>query len=160
MPSPVETQLSIDVSYAQLAVFDPALQDPFNDWRPEHVAQGFAWRAGSVSFATLEDGGRIDVQVRLASKSPTLLPETRRAIQVPFRVPDSGAVEVASIAGGKQVEVPAGEYLMVFEHGIADDRMWARITFVRDRSPRFAVLVADDALDPPDPLVTDAAPAT
>jgi hypothetical protein len=152
--------MTIDVSYTQLAVFDPALEKPFNDWRPEHVDQGFAWRPGSVSFGTLEESGPIDVQMRLASKPQALLAETQRAMQVPFTVPEAGVVVVASIGGAKEVDVPAGGYQLVFEHGIADDRMWARITLVREPSPRFAVLVADDELDPPDPLVTDAEPAT
>jgi hypothetical protein len=38
--------------------------------------------------------------------------------------------------------------------------MWARITLARDPSAAFAVLRADAELHPPDPLVTDAEPAT
>jgi Competence protein J (ComJ) len=39
------------VGYSQLSVFDPSLSEPFNNWTPGHVAQGFAWRPGSASFA-------------------------------------------------------------------------------------------------------------
>jgi hypothetical protein len=41
------------VGYSQLSVFDPSLSEPFNNWTPGHVAQGFAWRPGSASFKTL-----------------------------------------------------------------------------------------------------------
>ncbi|WNZ26896.1 hypothetical protein HJG54_28635 [Leptolyngbya sp. NK1-12] len=39
--------------YNQVAVFDPSLEYPYNDWLPQHAAQGFTWRPGSVSFGTL-----------------------------------------------------------------------------------------------------------
>lgn len=45
----------ISISYSQLCVFDPALTEPYNEWLPEHNAQGFSWRPGSVSFATSFD---------------------------------------------------------------------------------------------------------
>jgi hypothetical protein len=41
------------VGYSQLSVFDPSLSEPFNNWTPGHVVQGFAWRPGSASFKTL-----------------------------------------------------------------------------------------------------------
>ncbi|MBN9391540.1 MAG: hypothetical protein J0I20_26140 [Chloroflexi bacterium] len=50
------------ISYSQLIIFDNELEAPFNDWRPEHVAQGFSWREGSVSFRTLEDNGSMRVE--------------------------------------------------------------------------------------------------
>lgn len=49
----------LEVVYAHVAVFDARSRHPFNDWSDTHVAQGFAWRPGSVSFATLEPAGKL-----------------------------------------------------------------------------------------------------
>ncbi|MGA9520717.1 MAG: competence protein ComJ [Myxococcaceae bacterium] len=151
--------MSISVSYTQLAVFDPSLENPFNEWRKEHVAQGFSWRDGSVSFATLDDGP-VDVEVQLSPRSAELLEVTVRAIRVPFRVPEAGRIEIASIADGREVAMPAGDYALTYEHGRTDDgRMWSRLTFVPERPVPFAVLRADSELTPQDPLTTYANPA-
>lgn len=56
-------QLEFELSYthAHIAVFEAGLSNPFNDSTPEHDAQGFSWRPGSVSFGTLDDCGQIFV---------------------------------------------------------------------------------------------------
>ena len=51
----------VEISHAQLAVFDSTLTAPFNDWTDDHVKQGFAWRPGSVSFMTLDTAGTFHV---------------------------------------------------------------------------------------------------
>ena len=50
------------VSYSQLSVFDPTLSEPVNNWTSGHVAQGFAWRPGSVSFKSLSESGTHNVE--------------------------------------------------------------------------------------------------
>jgi Competence protein J (ComJ) len=56
-------QVRLIISHSQIAVFDPSLERPFNSWTDAHVAQGFSWRPGSVSFSTLCEWGRYDVEV-------------------------------------------------------------------------------------------------
>src|SRR4051812_41838500 len=89
----------LSVHASQLAVFDADIENPFNDWTDIHVAQGFSWREGAVSFRTLQEFGSIDVTFQVAA-SFALRPNSIRAISVPFRCLGSRGVEVSTIVGG------------------------------------------------------------
>jgi hypothetical protein len=149
--------MEIDISYRQLAVFDTRMQNPFNDWSADHVAQGFAWRPGSVSFGTFEDGA-LEVEVNRKPFDPDSKAE--RVIAVPFSVPEA-ELEVASIASSFAIALPAGEYELVFEHGRNEKGMWAVLHFVPVDAPTSARIIrADDELkNPPSPLVMTATSA-
>ncbi|MEM7246543.1 MAG: competence protein ComJ [Acidobacteriota bacterium] len=148
----------VDVSYTQLCVFRADLDEPFNDWEPTHVAQGFAWREGSVSFRTFENGGH-RVVVREQDDPPSLASETVRAIVVPFDVPEEGRVEVASIADGFELVLPAGPHALTCEIGERKGASWCRLTFVRTEHVEPAVLRCDDLLAPPEELLMRATSA-
>ncbi|MEO7590107.1 MAG: competence protein ComJ, partial [Byssovorax sp.] len=92
-------QFDLFVSYSQVSVFTAGLGSPFNDWEQEHVDQGFAWREGSVSFATLEETGTLHCEAVVADPWRPH-PEAERAIRVPFNVAGDGSVEIASISDG------------------------------------------------------------
>ncbi len=152
---------TLEISYAQLAVFDASLAGPFNDWADAHVRQGFSWRPGSVSFRTLESAGGIAVQVFQSRTLVVTASSADRIIAVPFTVPFSGEIEIASIGSGVSLMLPAGEYLLTCEQGAADDSaMWANLYF--ERVPRAApprIVRADAALDPTAAFVMGAVPA-
>lgn len=149
----MSSQFIIYVSYSQIAVFDPGLQNPFNDWGPVHVSQGFSWRPRSVSFRTLEESGPMTVDIQISDQIQ-LLNETVRAIQVPFDVGATGVVEVASITEGATVEIPPNNYVLVFEHGLDDQQqMWCRFSFIPTEHAQAQVLREDPELNPPTPLV-------
>lgn len=155
------TELQLQVAYATLAVFDPDLSQPFNDWTQAHAAQGFSWRVGSVSFRTLIDAGQLKVSV-MVDKTPTgIRTDTVRAIQVPFRVRSNGVVEIASIGGrGTTVKMPPGSYRLICQLGTqADGSPFSMLQFVPDDSAVAAVLRADTELKPPAHLVMEASPA-
>ena len=148
------------VSYYQIALFDRNLDDHFNDWRPEHIRQGFAWRPRSVSFGTLDILNML-IQVQLAD-TVHLRSDTVRAIRVPFSVHPGARIDVAVVADKRGVHVPPGEYALTFEHGIdkTGDKMWCTFTFVPDPAAEPAILIADPELsNPPDPLLMEADPA-
>lgn len=152
---------SINVSYRQVAVFRAALHNPFNDWTLAHFAQGFSWRPGSVSFATLQECGPIDIEVVRSTYSMADR-AAARSIAVPFEVDASGSVEVASIGDGVALRIPAGSYRLVFEHGVVQDgKMWCRLWFepTHDANCEAVVLKADEALHPSLPLLMEADPA-
>ncbi len=151
---------ALEVSYAQLAVFDSRLANPFNDWSDSQVDQGFSWRPGSVSFATLEASGQISVIVTRSS-TDRLAEASERAIVVPFSVPAHGEVEVATITGSVPIQLPAGEYELTFEHGrSASGLMWATLAFRAVELPvKPRILRADPSLSPPAELVMTAQPA-
>jgi hypothetical protein len=154
---------TLDVLYAQLAVFDSRLEAPFNTWSEAHIGQGFSWRTGSVSFQTLEWSGSVDVQV--ADSADEVLPAApTRIIAVPFTVPAHGEVEVASVVTAAStivLHLEPGEYALTFGHGlVGDDGMWVHLAFRRVASPiDAAVVLADAKLSPPPVLLMSAAPA-
>lgn len=149
-------KFQVFVSYSQLSVFDPSLQKPFNNWTPEHVAQGFAWRPGSVSFATLLESETYDVELLLSEGEVPMSPTAIRAIEVPFLVPSNGVIEVASISGGQQLELPPGPYELRFEALPGPE---IRLVLTKGGVQRFAVLRADSGLAPKTPLLKLADPA-
>jgi hypothetical protein len=147
------------VSYGQIAVFRSELDEPFNDWTEAHWVQGFAWRPESVSFSTVHDGGMADVAVVVVDDLE-VQPQTRRAVRVPFTVPDGCAIEVGSISDGSVVDVPAGDYALVFENGGADNGdMWIRMSFCRTQPATPAILKGDPGEEPPAEFVMTAEPA-
>lgn len=151
----------LEISYTQLAVFDGSLAQPFNDWNDAHVRQGFSWRPGSVSFQTLQSAGAIAVQVFQSRTLDVTTSGAERIIAVPFTVPVSGEIEVASIASGASLSLVAGDYELTFEHGLgAELGMWANLYFeraLRTVSPR--IVRADAALKAPDAFLMTAEPA-
>jgi len=150
----------MEVSYSQLAVFHSALASPFNDWTNTHVAQGFSWRPGSVSFRTLEQAGPIDVDVVRSAADVDASP-AKRIIAVPFEVDATGDVEVATISAGQPLRLPPGRYRLTFEHGVtAEGVMWARLSFEPvEAAATPSVVKADAELSPPANLLMDAEPA-
>jgi len=156
-----QIQFDLFASYSQLAVFAAGLVDPFNDWEQQHVDQGFAWREGSVSFATLEEAGELHGEAFVADAWHAH-PEAARAIQVPFNVTTAAGVEIASISDGVVFKLDAlGPCQLVFETWMdRQGSMQARLTFVpRKGAVMPAILKADDALRPPAKLRMTAQPA-
>jgi hypothetical protein len=130
---------SLFVSHSQLCVFDPDMTEPFNEWSPAHVGQGFSWRRGSVSFRTLPESGMHSVEVRCGEYmvySP--FAGAVRAIEVPYAVED-GRVEIASISERELISVQPACYSLRFiafaptEQEVAHIEIW----FLRNVQPGF-----------------------
>ena len=151
---------SVDISYGQLCVFDAKLGNPFNDWTPVHVAQGFAWRPGSVSFATLESTGLLSVEVVRVVGDPSIPTDAVRVISVPFTVPAHSRIVVASIDSESSLELPAGDYELTFAHGATARSLCAVLSFrVTNTEVQPRIARADPGLAPPDELLMTARPA-
>lgn len=152
---------TLEVSYAQLAVFDARLANPFNDWSDAHVDQGFSWRPGSVSFATLDPSGPIAVTVTRSAVASATDEAPERAIRVPFSVPEHRKIEIATISGSVIVQLAEGKYALVFRHGRSSDgAMWATLAFeLAARPVKAEILRSDAALTPPLDLLMAAHPA-
>lgn len=150
---------TLEVTHGQIAIFDARLATPFNDWTDAHVQQGFAWRPGSVSFATLDDG---QLTVTVAPPTAPLDDDTvERAIRVPFTVPAHGDVEVATIVDAVRLQLEPGEYALTFRHGQSSpDDLWVTLTFEPVATAvKAEVLRADPTLRPPAVLLMSARPA-
>jgi len=155
-------KFEIFVTYSQISIFDPELDEPFNDWKPQHSAQGFSWRPESVSFGTLVDGGEMEVEVYVGPEME-LQSTTERAIMVPFRVLKSGLIEVASISDSQVVKIPSGNYALLFETGFDkenDNKLWSKFSFTKREKVEPKIICADDELNPIYPLLMETVPAT
>jgi len=152
------TLLSLSISYSQIIVCDPALDNPFNDWRPEHIRQGFAWRAGSVSWGVY-DSNLYTIELCFEDQL-VVLPHAERAIVVPFTVPERGLVEIAVVGDSQEVKVNKGQYALLFQLWRVDANLtWCRLTFVPEQSIQASILRADPELSPSIPLLMEADPA-
>jgi len=157
----MNTTFSLEVSFGQIAVFGSKMDRPFNDWTQRHVAQGFAWRPGSVSFRSLLEAGTHSVEMIVTKRIGELSTDTVRAVEVPFAVPESGEVEIASISSSVTMKVPPGDYLLrcEFLDGCALGIEAIRLTFAREEEPHFAIVRADNDLTTQGELLKTAQPA-
>ena len=155
------TKIDVDVSYGQLAIFASSLKQPFNDWTERHVAQGFAWRPGSVSFRTMVEAGQHSIEVIVVKHLGAVHSHVVRAVEVPFEVPIDGAIEIGSIHETVHLSLPAGSFQLrcEFLHSAGTSGEKVQLTFSKNDAPRFAVVRADPELSIDDKLLTTAQPA-
>lgn len=159
----IEFRLNPDLyfSYSQFFVYDGSVQMPACDWTKAHSDQGFARREGTVAFGTLLEFGRARVVVAVTPYQPR--DEYERVIAVPF---DSVSGKVI-VDGPEETETgrernfalqPGNYRLVVAQRVTGDDEEAIDLFFEPLTNPleRSAVLVADDALNPPTTLLETA----
>ena len=151
----------MNVSYAQVAVFNHSLEQPFNAWTKKHVQQGFAWRPESVSFRTIEEAGLHSVDVIISSKDVRLSPGAVRIIQVPFKILPPGDIEIASISDAAALSFPEGIYNLRFECFAPSGNIGPniRLVFSNTNSPSFKIYRADADISLVHDLLLTADPA-
>ena len=154
--------VKIDISYSQFVVFRSAIQEPFNEWSEKHVAQGFSWRPGCVSFRTLVEFGVHSLEIAVVERFEALEPEIIRAIEVPFEVSSEGDIEIASISDSVQLTLPSGNYCLRCEFlgDSGEGGQSVRLVFARDEAPRFALVKIDAQLSSNEVLLTNAKAAS
>jgi hypothetical protein len=146
-------------SYSQFMVYDQSVQLPGCDWTEEHTAQGFARRESVVNFNTPLEFGYADVAASLEVYQ--LQQGYHRVIAVPFRV-TSGKVVVEGpeeSAVERSISLPPGHYRLVAAQRVtADDEEVIDLYFepLSKALERSAILIADEALNPPTPLIETA----
>jgi hypothetical protein len=82
-----------------------------------------------------------------------------RVIQVPFDVPPSGNIEVASISDSTALQIPAELYELRFEYLNGKSVPEINMIFTEKNTPTFAILRADSQLSTDGELLLDATPA-
>ena len=147
---------TIYFSYSQFAVFDSSVELPGCAWTDGHYKQGFARRERNVSFGMMLEFGHGDVAVHLGPYKVNGGHE--RVIEVPLEV-SSGEV----VIGGPEeypnkhfVKMVNGHYRLVAAQTVtADDREGIDLYFEKLTAPlaKSRIVVADDVLDPPNPLL-------
>ena len=153
------TEFELDVSYSQIGVFKAEMAEPFNNWTDEHVAQGFAWRPGSVSFKTLVEAGPHKIELVVSDTPQPVSTGVIRAILVPFSVPRKGKIEIASISDGQTLKVPTGTYSLRYEAFMLGKHPHVRFSLLPKCPVDFIIEVADPELSPPKKLLLTAEPA-
>ena len=140
-------------------VYDQSEGMPGCAWTEGHTAQGFARRPSAVCFGTLLEFGHAQVSVVWGAYDPQV--EYDRVIVVPFRcVSDKVVVEGPDEQGlDRAIDVPRGDYrLAAAQQVLSEQRERIDLYFERVSSPIecSAIIVADDKLSPPEPLIETA----
>lgn len=140
-------------------VYDQAEQLPGCDWTEEHTAQGFARRESTVCFGTPLEFGHADVSVMIGAFQQQS--DYERVISVPFRSV-SGKVIVEGpeeLDVDRAFEMPCGDYkLTAAQATVGEDEERIDLFFEPVSAPikGSAILVADEMLNPPEPLIETA----
>lgn len=150
-------QFTLEISYSQIAVFNPKLDQPFNNWTQAHFDQGFVWRPQSVSFRTAARTGFGQVSVDRAD-TPRLRDDALLAIRVPF-VLEGNELEIASVFKGQTMPFEPGEYTLYFQTGHDDTSPWINLDFVPGTPESAKILKGAEHLKPPAELLMTAEPA-
>jgi hypothetical protein len=146
-------------SYGQFFVYDKELTNPATEWSPDHTRQGFARRERAIAVGTLLEFGFATVTVGLDLPNP--LTSYERVLALPLEL-RSGLL---AVDGPEEHPIarwcPAapGYYrVLIAQRTIEDEREDIAISLERlaTRLDRSEVLIADDALDPPTPLIETA----
>jgi Competence protein J (ComJ) len=151
----------LNISHGQICVFHSGIKNPFNDWTQQHIDQGFAWRDESVSFGTVIEAGVVSFSVETTDYSKSLVPKVTRAVEVPFTVPESGAIEIASISDGILLDMVPGLYALRFEDISVVGTQFGNcfFRFLRCAQPKPVVLHEDDVVRAPKVYLMSASPA-
>lgn len=149
----------LELAWSQISVFDANLVDPYNDWNETHLAQGFTWRQGSVSFKLPVRSGQVAVDVDLVDHL-AVDPSAQWAIVVPF-ITWAGVIEISSITQAELIEVDSGRYALLFQSGVRDGEAWVSLSLMAagQMSVEPTILRSDDELHPSFPLLMEAEPA-
>ena len=116
-------QFTLELAWSQVSLFDANLADPFNDWNEQHLAQGFSWRPGSVSFKLPARQGELDVCVDFV-EAINVDADARWAIVVPF-TSWAGVIEISTMSQSEVIEATPGRFALIFQTGIREGRTWA-----------------------------------
>ena len=140
-------------SYGFFMVYDSADDNPVFDWTDAHVRQGFARSDTAVCFQSLVEFG--DAEVRIFKTGFERQPDHVRAIQVPIRIA-SGSVGVEGpedFGEGARLTIEASTYLLAAgqtKESRRIDLYFQATDFLLGES---SILLQDDELDPPSPLL-------
>lgn len=105
----------LDISYSQVAVFSPDLENPFNDWTQDQIDAGYSWQSKSVSFSADDDGPH-EILLTVGAELPEKNTSSARSLEVIIDVSQCGQIEIASIADSREFPLLPGVYKLRFEY--------------------------------------------
>ncbi len=131
---------SVLVEYTQILVHISSHPTPGLLWSDEHVAQGFAWSEGLVSFGVPDHDGECLINI-ISAQDEEVHDDAIWAIQVPFSVSES--LKIGTVFDTRLVNVTHGSYNLIFEVLSGDENEIAykiNLKFAETDFPEFAVL--------------------
>lgn len=141
-------QFPITVLYTQVVVHLADVSRPGLLWDDDHVAQGFAWSDGIVSFGVPDHDGQCVIEVDVADNAQVGA-DCLWAVQVPFDV-GTTPLKVGTIGILHDVEVPEGRYNLNFAAYPAQESdnqaFRLKLIFVPAAVPDFTILKQGDEL--------------
>lgn len=148
----------LEFSYSQFFIYDAGLKSPACEWTEAHSRQGFSRRDGAAAVGTLLEFGKASVKLGFGTPA---FQSYERALAVPLEI-KSGAVAIdgpEETSGARRVSVENGYYRVTIAQKIEGDAreeigIWLEKVELPVR--RSELLIVDDALDPPSPLLETA----
>ena len=137
---------ALTIMYTQVTVATPGAETAL-DWTDDHVAQGFSWTPGYVSFGVPDHDGTCVIEVEDARRA-NVSPDALWAVRVPFAV-GVEPLAIGTLFDERPVAVPSGRHGLVFQAfpGTEPDVAFVlRLTFGPAGRPAFAVLKTGDVL--------------
>lgn len=130
---------SLFIDYTQILVHVASHPSPGLLWTDDHVAQGFAWSEGIVSFGVPDHDNECLINVMRVDTSE-LATNAIWALQVPFRV--SEPLQIGTIFDTRSVNIQPGQYNIIFEAlpGKDDIDFIINLKFLENDTPDFAIL--------------------
>lgn len=98
--------VELELSYKQFCIFNESVNNPFNDWSEENIAQGFSIRKESISIMTLNSSGILKISVLTDSR---LLDNAKRIVEFEYMVKDEN-LSIATISSELKIKIKEGLY--------------------------------------------------
>ena len=129
----------LDILYAEITIYEHGAENPALLWEEEHVAQGFAWDANTVSFGVPDADAAFLIDIDIADEC-ICDAEAAWAIAVPFQT-TSDSVHIGTLEHDELFELNPGSYTLLFEALPSDQYEYLlRIRFILDDQPEFKIL--------------------
>jgi hypothetical protein len=148
----------LEFSYSQFFLYDAGVKNPACNWTETHSRQGFVRRDGVIAVGTLLQFGTAKVTLAIG---PPSYEAYDRVLSVPLEI-RSGAIAIdgpEEPPGIRKSQLVTGHYRATIGQKYLDDAqeevaIWLEKIDVPIQ--RSELLVVDEALDPPTPLLETA----
>jgi Competence protein J (ComJ) len=147
-------------SYAQFLVYDQEFDTPGLRWSKNHYRQGFARRDSIASFRTFLEYGKAQVSIILGAYIPN---NYSRVIAIPFQIVSGFVVvEGPEEFDSRKTGINIGYYRLIAAQSPVEgqedvDERIVLFFEARNSPPEPSeILIADDDLDPSEPLLETA----
>lgn len=148
-------RFALFVEYTQILVHLAGHPKPGLLWNDDHVAQGFAWSEGLVSFGIPDHDGQVVVSVQLDDNN-TIKDEAIWAVQVPFDVTEP--LRIGTVFETTVMDIPLGTYDLILEalNGFDDYVYQINLRFVPSAAAGFGILKRGAEIQTDEVLTTTA----